>query len=282
MKKKLKKIFSINLEPGYRNYTVKDLLDLKGKKKLTQIFVSTPNEAAAAEEAEIDLILTKPSLDLKKIREAASKTFLTVSVPFINYSSKTKIVKKALEIAEIGADSIHCGSWNINFMKFLNEFKIPFQGHAGLVPRRSTWIGGVRAFGKNAEEAFKLYKDIKEIEETGAWAVEVECVPKEILSEITELTKMVTVSIGSGSKGDVQFLFAEDILGCSTIEVPRHAKRYRDFNKMYENIQNERINAFKEFHADVIKNKFPNDKNSIGIDKKQINLFHKLIKNNGK
>ena len=66
----------------------------------------------------------EPSLDLKKIREAASKTFLTVSVPFINYSSKTKIVKKALEIAEIGADSIHCGSWNINFMKFLNEFKI--------------------------------------------------------------------------------------------------------------------------------------------------------------
>ena len=51
MKKHFKKVFSINLEPGYRNYTVKDLLDIKGKKKLTQILVSSPDEAAAAEEA---------------------------------------------------------------------------------------------------------------------------------------------------------------------------------------------------------------------------------------
>ena len=47
MKKRLKKVFSINLEPGFRNYTVKDLLDIKGKKKLTQILVSSPEEAAA-------------------------------------------------------------------------------------------------------------------------------------------------------------------------------------------------------------------------------------------
>ena len=59
---------------------------------------------------------------------------MTVSVPFIKYSSKEDIVKKALELVEHGADSIHCGSWNLNFMKYLNEFKIPFQGHAGLFP----------------------------------------------------------------------------------------------------------------------------------------------------
>ena len=57
MKNNLKKVFSLSLQPGYRNYTVRDLLELKGKKKLTQINVTSPEEAAVAEEAGIDLII---------------------------------------------------------------------------------------------------------------------------------------------------------------------------------------------------------------------------------
>ena len=49
MKKKYKKVYSLAHQAGYRNYTVRDLLNLKGRKKLTQINVITPNEAAAAE-----------------------------------------------------------------------------------------------------------------------------------------------------------------------------------------------------------------------------------------
>ena len=273
MKKKFKKVFSINLEPGYRNYTVKDLIDIKGKKKLAQIFVSSAEEAAAAEEAKIDLILTKPMENLRKIREAAPKTFMTVSVPFIHYASKNDIVKKALEIVELGADSIHCGSWNLNFMKYLNDFKIPFQGHAGLVPRRSTWIGGVRAYGKSSKEAIQIYKDIKDIESTGAWGVEIECVPEEIVGLLTQSTSLVTLSIGAGKNSDVQFLFSEDILGCSSIDTPRHAKSYRNFNKIYANIQKERVRAFKEFKKDVVSNIFPEKKNIIGIKKDELNSF---------
>ena len=163
-------------------------------------------------------------------------------------------------------------------MKYLNEFKIPFQGHAGLVPRRSTWIGGVRAFGKNAKEASKLLKDVKDIEETGAWGVEVECVPEEILGEITKQTKLLTLSIGSGKKSDVQFLFAEDILGCSSIDTPRHAKMYVNFNKLNDQIQKERIKAFKKFDLEVKKGLFPAKKHSISVDKKELLNFIKSLK----
>ena len=72
---KYKKVFSLSLQSGYRNYTVRDLLETKGKKKLTQINVTTPEEAAAAEEAGIDLIIAGPPSPMKKIREAAPKTF---------------------------------------------------------------------------------------------------------------------------------------------------------------------------------------------------------------
>ena len=279
MNKKYKRVFSINLQPGYRNFTVKDLIDIKGKKKLTQIMVSNAFEASAAEEAGIDLILAKPDENVPLIRKAASKTFMTVAIPFIKYSSKEAIVKKAFELVEHGADSIHCGSWNLNFMKFLNEFKIPFQGHAGLVPRKSTWIGGVRAFGKNMDEASKLLNDIKDIEDTGAWGVEVECVPEDILGLITKETKLLTLSIGSGKKSDVQFLFAEDILGCSTIDTPRHAKMYANFNKLNDMIQKERIKAFKKFSYEVKNNQFPAKKHSISIDKTELEKFRKLISN---
>ena len=278
MPKKYKNIYSISLEPGYRNYTVRDLIDLKGKKTLTQIHVSTPEEALAAEEAGIDLLLVRAFPGLKEIRNAASKTFISVSIPFIKYSSKYDIVKDSLEIIDMGFDSITCGSWNLDFMKYLNGFKIPMQGHAGLVPRRSTWTGGMKAVGKTYQSASQLYKEIKLIEETGAWSVEVECVPSKVLEEITKNTSMVTISIGSGNKADVQFLFAEDILGYGHIKLPRHAKSYRNFNKIYKSLQKERIQAFKEYRNDVIKNKFPSKINMVDIDNSELSKFKSYLK----
>ena len=278
MKKNLKRVFSINLQSGYRNYTVRDLLELKGKKKLTQINVTSPEEAAAAEEAGIDLIIAGPPSPMKKIREAAPNTFFTCGLSFLEHESKESIVKKCFELIEIGLDSIHCGSWNINFIKYLSDFKIPIQGHVGFVPMRSTWTGGVKPFGKKSDEAMQIYHDIKEIEKTGAWAVEVECVPNEILSELTKTTKMLTISIGSGSAGDVQFLFAEDILGHSLIDTPRHAKIYRNFNKVFQSMQKERISAFKEFKKDVLGKKYPAKKHSINIEKEELIKFKKILK----
>ena len=278
MRKKYKRVYSISLEPGYRNYTVRDLIENKGKKQLTQIHVATPEEAKAAEEAGIDLLLVRVCPELQEIRKAAPKTFITVSVPFIKYSSKEEIVKDSLEVIDMGFDSITCGSWNLDFMKYLNGFKIPFQGHAGLVPRRSTWIGGMKAYAKNAEEAIQLFKDIKDIEDTGAWGVEVECVPEEVLGEISKNTSLVTISIGSGKKSDVQFLFSEDILGSSSIPLPRHAKQYRNFKKYYDKMQKERIEAFKEFKNDVSKKSFPSKKHVISIDAKELSSLKKYLK----
>ena len=137
----------------------------------------------------------------------------------------------------------------------------------------------MRAFGKNIDEASKLLNDIKDIEDTGAWGVEVECVPEDILGLITKETKLLTLSIGSGKKSDVQFLFAEDILGCSTIDTPRHAKMYVNFNKLNDIIQKERIKAFKKFSYEVKNNQFPAKKHSISIDKVELEKFKKLISN---
>ena len=277
--KKYKRVFSINNDLGYRNYTVRDIIQLKGKKKLTQVRVTNAEEAAAAEEAGIDLLLTGPGPEFSKIRKAAAKTFMTVGVPFIQNPSKREATKKAFEVIEAGADSLMCQNWNLEWMKHLSKFRIPFQSHVGFIPRRTTWIGSIRSFGKKANEALELFKDIKDIEETGAWGIEVELVPQNILAEITKMTSLVTISIGSGNAADAQFLFAEDILGQSQIQFPRHAKKYANFEKLMQKIQNERINAFREFNSEVKKNKFPSKKNLITIEKKELMNFKKYIAN---
>jgi 3-methyl-2-oxobutanoate hydroxymethyltransferase len=279
MKKKYKKVYSLAHQAGYRNYTVRDLLELKGRKKLTQINVITPEEAVAAELADIDLLITGVDR-LKEIREAAPNTFLTCGIKYTEHESKESIAKKCFELIELGVDSIHTNSWNTNFIKYISEFNIPLQGHVGFVPMKSTWTGGVKPVGKTLKEAIKIYEEIKELENIGCWAVEVECIPADILAEINKITKMLTISIGSGIKSDVQFLFAEDILGYQndSSKTPRHAKSYRNFDKIYSTMQKERIKSFKKFKSDVELKKFPLKKHSIMAEKKELEKFKNLIK----
>jgi 3-methyl-2-oxobutanoate hydroxymethyltransferase len=62
--------------------------------------------------------------------------------------------------------------------------KYLFKDMQGLFQDLSTWIGGVKAYGKTSNEAFQLYKNIKDIEATGAWGIELECVPEDLVEEI--------------------------------------------------------------------------------------------------
>ena len=76
-------------------------------------------------------------------------------------------------------------------------------------------------------------------------------------AEITRRTTLLTSSIGAGSGGDIQFLFAEDILGNNGPPYPRHSKQYRDLYKMREAMQAERVGGFKDFITDVRSGGFP-------------------------
>jgi len=245
---------------GTRNYTVKDLRDQKGKRVLVETVPFSVEEAAAAEEAGIDTMKVRfdpkhPEL-AAAIRKAAPHTFMSFSVPLVAAASETEAVRLAYQAMELGADGIMC-QWSPRFVAAAAEAGVPVQGHAGLVPRKSTWTGGLRAVGKTIEEALWIYREIKRLEQAGAWAVEVEVIPAALLAEITKRTTLLTSSIGAGGGGDIQFLFAEDILGNNAPPYPRHSKQYRNLYKMREAMQAERIAGFKEFIRDVKSGVFP-------------------------
>ncbi len=275
-KRGLKRIMTIGGAYGTRNYTVKDLRDQKGKRVLVETLPFSPEEAAAAEEAGIDTM--KVRFDPKRpdlaadIRRAAPNTFMSFSVPLVAAASETEAVRLAYHAMDLGADAIMC-QWSPRFISAAAEAGVPVQGHAGLVPRKSTWTGGLRAVGKTIEEAIWVYREIKTLEDAGAWAVEVEVIPGPLLAEITKRTTLLTSSIGAGSGGDIQFLFAEDILGSNAPPYPRHSKQYRNLYKMREAMQSERIAGFREFIDDVQSGGFPGPEHVIKAPDDLISAF---------
>ena len=275
-KRGLKRVMSLGGAYGTRNYTVKDLRDQKGKRVLVETLPFSPEEAAAAEEAGIDTM--KVRFDPKRpelaaaIRKAAPNTFMSFSVPLVAAASETEAVRLAYQAMELGADGIMC-QWSPRFISAAAEAGVPVQGHAGLVPRKSTWTGGLRAVGKTLDEALWIYREIKSLEQAGAWAVEVEVIPAALLAEITKRTTLLTSSIGAGSGGDIQFLFAEDILGSNGPPYPRHSKQYRNLHKLREAMQAERIGGFKDFIADVRSGGFPGPEHIIKAPEGLIKAF---------
>jgi 3-methyl-2-oxobutanoate hydroxymethyltransferase len=133
---------------------------------------------------------------------------------------------------------------------------IPVVGHLGLVPRHVTWTG-YRAIGRTVAEAKELHRRMKELENAGAYAAELEVVPHNLASFLSSQTKMLLMSLGSGSGCDTQFLFSDDILGDYDERLPRHAKAYRDFAAENNRLQEERLAAFQEYIADVRQGRFP-------------------------
>ena len=262
----LKRVMSLGGAYGTRNYTIKDLRDCKGKCTLVETLPFSTEEAAAAEEAGIDTMKVRfdpnqPEL-AANIRQAAPNTFMAFSVPLVAAASEVEAVRLGYQAMSLGADAIMC-QWSPKFISAAADAGIPIQGHAGLVPRKSTWTGGLRAVGKVLDEAVWIYNEIKTLEEAGAYAVEVEVIPEQLLSEISKRTTLITSSIGGGSGGDIQFLFADDILGNNAPPYPRHSKQYRNLFKMRQDMQLERIEGFKEFISEVQNGKFPEKKHII-------------------
>ena len=275
-KTKYKKVFSMTGELGLRNYTVRDIIDLKGEKQLTQTLPFFPNEAKAAEDAGIDLMNTRFNYFKQEtaieIRKSASKTFMSFVIPLLSVPTKDDALKHSYKAMELGADGI-IFQGSLNHIEALSNAGIPVQGHIGLVPRKSTWTGGIRAVGKTIDEAKALFQNLKDLENAGAWAVECEVIPSRLMRELSSRTSLVTISIGSGNGGDVQFLFAEDILGASEGPFPRHSKQYCNLFKEAQRIQKIRVNAFKDFIDDVNSNNFPSNNFEVEVTEEFVERF---------
>ncbi|MCC7374903.1 MAG: 3-methyl-2-oxobutanoate hydroxymethyltransferase [Verrucomicrobiales bacterium] len=251
-----------------KKYTVHDLQQLKGKRCLTHIHVKSPEEAAAAETAGVDLMSCsfdspESQARLPTLAAAAPNSFLSAATPH-GLASPEEAIRVGFRALEAGASSVYCSASPFIIEAMARE-RLPVVGHLGMVPRHVTWTG-YRAIGKSEVEALELYRRMKELESAGAYAAELECVPHNLARFLCSQTRMILMSLGSGPGCDTQFLFSDDILGDYEERPPRHAKAYRNFLEEHRRLQRERVAAFGEYIADVQQGRFPERGHLVEMD----------------
>jgi 3-methyl-2-oxobutanoate hydroxymethyltransferase len=89
---------------------------------------------------------------------------------------------------------------------------------------------------------------------------------------------MIMLGMGAGPGADAQYLFAEDVLGCTDGHRPRHARTYRNFAAEYARLQQERIAAFKEYIADVNTGGYPEPQHNVAMADAEYDAFTKGLK----
>lgn len=249
------RIFDFGGREVERSLTVADLRRLKGSgRHAAQVTAETAEEAAAAEEAGIEMVICRAA-NVARVREGSRRVFVTAALGFADAITNDEIMRTTFAAVTAGADAVITGrSWDI--VRLIANEQIPVMGHLGFVPRKSTWVGGVRAVGKTAAEAIELWERFRRLEDAGAFAVECEVIAADVMAEINRRTPLVTVSLGSGPDADVIFLFTSDICGESS-RLPRHARRWGDLARLQDQVRKERISALNQFRQAVASRDFP-------------------------
>lgn len=249
--------------------TVMDLRALKGVRQISFVQVAREDEAIAASDAGIDMIGTAFIPERAHFARAVPGTHFQYGLPWGKHANATEALRDAMAAMQAGAQSIYCGM-SPAVIEVLAREGVPVICHIGLVPPKATWTGGFRAVGKSHEQGVQLLRQVRDFENAGAYAVEMEVIPARLAAAITRRTSMLTISLGSGGDCDAQYLFSADLLGENRGHFPRHAKAYRNFAAERDRLQAERVAAYREYKADIETGAFPTAAHIVDIGEQEL------------
>lgn len=200
----------------------------------------------------------------KAVMRGNSTALVVADMPFMSYQAD---MAEAMHNAgrflkETGCTAVKLegGQEVAPLIKKLTTAGIPVVAHIGLTPQSVNQLGGFKVQGKDMEAAQQLIDDAKALEEAGAFACVLECVPAALATKVTQSLKtMVTIGIGAGNGCDGQVLVCNDLLGVSTGFSPK-------FVKKYANLHDITVNAVKDYIADVKSREFPAEEHTFKID----------------
>ncbi len=262
----MKRIYDFSRNPAERNFTVADLKALKGSgRTLSMANPANNDELQACVDAGIDLFVVGAD-QMEDVRRIAPTHFTGAGSSWAQFGSDDEIIAHAYETMRNGADMYYTLR-SFDVMERMATDGIPVQSHIGLIPTFSHHCGGLRGWGRKADEAMKIFQTLKRMEDVGVFAVEAECIAEEVLSAVNTKTTVVTFSLGSGNAGDAVFSFVADICGESSEEEtpPKHAHAFGNVGRLHKQIHQERVAALSEFHNEVTAGHFPYPATNIGM-----------------
>jgi len=196
----------------------------------------------------------------KPVARAAKRALVIGDMPYFSFHlSEEETVRNAFRfIKEGGARGVKiegASKKRLKLVERLVEAEIPVMGHVGLTPQSIHRLGGFKVRGGERVEAEKLIRDAVNLEQAGAFAVVLECIPMEVARIITARIAIPTIGIGAGPWCDGQILVFHDMVGCECGYMPKFVKKYADLSKAV-------ARAANAYRNDVLKGAFPDDDHS--------------------
>ena len=197
------------------------------------------------------------------VSRACKRVLVVADMPFMSYQADhAEGMRNAGRLlAEGGAQAVKLEGATIPtlmLVRSLVEAGIPVMGHVGLTPQSVNALGGYRTQAKDAEAAAKLMADCRALEEAGAFAVVLECIPAELAERVSAMLEIPTIGIGAGVGCDGQVQVFHDLLGLGGY-LPRHAGRYADLGAEIKR-------AVGSYANDVRDRTFPREANTTHVD----------------
>lgn len=149
------------------------------------------------------------------VARAAAKTPIVADLPNGSVRSNADTLTNALALLKAGAHAVKMegGLEVIEQVRTLVEQQVPVLGHIGMLPQRVREEGGYRIKGRSEEEAERLIKEAKALQEAGVFGIVLELVSPPLAEQITRELAIPTIGIGSGEGCDGQILVTYDLLG---------------------------------------------------------------------
>ncbi|MEE1352037.1 MAG: 3-methyl-2-oxobutanoate hydroxymethyltransferase [Clostridia bacterium] len=193
----------------------------------------------------------------------AKNALVICDMPFMSYQTSVyDAVKNAGRLIKEGraaAVKLEGGTEFAEHIKAIVNASIPVCGHLGMTPQSVNAFGGFKVQGKTVEAAKKLITDALALEQAGAFAIVLECVPAELAEYISKLLSIPTIGIGAGVGCDGQVLVYQDLTGIYNDFTPKFVKCYLNAGEMIRN-------AFVDYNYEVKHGKFPTAEHSFKID----------------
>ena len=271
--------------------TIRDLREMKRRgEKIPMITAYDYTAAQLVERAGIPLILVGDSLGqvmlgydstvpvsmddmvhhVKAAVRGTARAHVVGDMPFLSYhAADSDAVRNAGRLLkEGGAQSVKLegGQERAETVRRLALSGIPVMGHIGLTPQAVNQLGGYRVQGKSLKDAVRLMEDARALEEAGAYALVLECVPAPLARMISERVEIPTIGIGAGAGCDGQVQVFHDLLGLYSDFKPKHARRYAELGDAI-------IGATSDYMRDVQAGAFPTDAESYTLSRKVLNAL---------
>ena len=259
--------------------------------KITMLTAYDYSTAKLMDEAGIDMILVGDSLgnvilgfdvtisvtmeDMihhgAAVSRGVKETMVDVDMPFMSYQiSVEEAVTNAGRLMKEGranAVKLEGGKSVCPQIKAITQAGIPVVAHLGLTPQSINALGGYKVQGKSEDAAKKLLEDALAVQEAGAFALVLDCVPTKLASLITKKLTIPTIGIGAGNECDGQVLVYQDMLGMFSDYVPKFVKQFAQVGEIMKK-------AFSDYKEEVASGAFPAEKNSYKIDDEVIDKLY--------